>query len=98
MVPVHVRDQLDQAVADLERHGPTVARALLALGQTTHAAWLATLGVRCDAELVGIDWDTLPDHSDAEWERLEAVTGIARGWKLADQVRNAHPDYADGVR
>ena len=91
MVPVHVRDQLAQAVAVLEEHGPVVARALATLGQTTHQAWLATLGVARDADLIGADWNTLPQHSDAEWAELEGRTGIARGWELADQVRAALP-------
>jgi hypothetical protein len=91
-IPADLRAELAAAAAVLAAAGPAVVAALETLGRaTTEADWAAQVPASLDpAELAGV--------TDDEWADVEETTGIANGWRWADRIRNAHPDYADGVR
>jgi hypothetical protein len=82
-IPPDVRVALYAAVDTLEVYGPRVAAALAQLETATTAAWIASMIP------ASLDPAELEDGTDAEWERLEDVTGIRRGWDIAATITNA---------
>jgi len=87
-VPAEVRAELAATVAALEEHGPPAVAAMQQLGALTRAVWLA---VEVPASLAP---EELGGADDDEWAAVETATGIARGWELADELVDAHPDLA----
>ena len=87
-VPPEVRAELAATVAELERHAPPAIAALRDLARLTRDAWLA---VEMPASLAP---EELGEVDDDEWAAVETATGIARGWELADELIDAHPDLS----
>lgn len=82
-VPADVRAELAAAVETLEVYGPRVVQALGRLERATTAAWIWTMVP------ASLDPAELAGGTDDEWERLEDVTGIRRGFDIADTITNA---------
>jgi len=62
--------------------------AMRELGALTRAAWLA---VEVPASLAP---EELGGADDDEWAAVEIALGLGRGWELADELVDAHPDLA----
>jgi hypothetical protein len=82
-IPWEVRLELLAAAQVLATHGPAVAEALETLQRATNAAWFASMVP------ASLDPAEVADATDAEWDRLEDVTGIARGWAEAFRIATA---------
>lgn len=80
-VPWQTLVELAEATQVLEEHGPKVAGALELLDRATlDANWAATMRV------ASLDPAEVAEPTDDEWSRLEAVTGIRRGWDVASRL------------
>ena len=74
LVPVDVRGEVNNALAVLETHGPVVIEALRQLDRAATAGWRAVRMAKATEE---------------EWQLVERMLGIDRGWGAADQLFSA---------
>jgi hypothetical protein len=85
-LPPELRAELADEVAILEKLGPMLVDSLRLFKQlTTCACWAA------ENLVDDLSPEELDPLTDAEWEHLEAATGIGRGMELAALLGEALP-------
>jgi len=90
-VPPELRARIAAVRQVLTDHGPAVADAMRQLGQLSAELDVA---LNMPASLDPAETSPLSDQDlDAVWARL----GWWDPWKIADHVRDSHPDHAAGL-